>query len=116
MNGVFKAAKIATAKQAQRDENEKPKSSESKPERKATPAGLGIGNSNGNGNGNKQSAAKSSGQQPPITAGGQKGEWQPAPGRKSHKKNKSTAGGQPRSPRTHGGEPMPANESERKGG
>lgn len=116
VNGVFKAAKIATAKQAQRDENEKPKSSESKPERKATPAGLGIGNSNGNGNGNKQSAAKSSGQQPPITAGGQKGEWQPAPGRKSHKKNKSTAGGQPRSPRTHGGEPMPANESERKGG
>ena len=47
---------------------------------------------------------------------GQRNDWQPAPGRKSHKKNKSSSGGQPRSPRTHGGEPLPANENERKGG
>lgn len=115
VNGMVKAAKVASARQAQRDENDKPKSGESKSERKATPAGLGIGSANGS----RQSAGKGSNQSAQQTAtnsSGQKNEWQPAPGRKSHRKNKSSSGGQPRSPRSHGGEPMPANESERKGG
>lgn len=112
VNGLVKAAKLANAKQAQRDENDKPRSNEQKSERKAPNTGLGIGN----GNGNKQPSTKSSAQQANSNPGGQKNEWQPAPGRKSHKKNKSTASGQPRSPRGHGGEPMPANENERKGG
>lgn len=117
VNGLVKAAKVANAKQAQRDENDKPRTNEAKNERNK--AGLGIGN------GTKQGPAKSSGQQASNNGNagsGQRNEWQPAPGRKSHKKNKSTAaggGGQPRSPRAHGGgggEPMPANENERKGG
>lgn len=115
VNGMVKAAKVANARQVQRDENDRPKASESKNERKAIPTGLGIGSSNGS----RQTAAKGSNQQAQQTAAissGQKNEWQPAPGRKSHKKSKSTSGGQPRSPRGQGGEPMPANESERKGG
>lgn len=112
-NGLLKAAKVAIAKQVQRDENDKPRPNEPKGERKAAPVGLGVGN------GSKQAPAATSTQQAPqkaATSAGQKNEWQPAPGRKSHKKNKSTASGQPRSPRGHGGEPMPANENERKGG
>lgn len=113
INGIVKAARVANARQAIRDENDKPKPVETKNERKATPAGLGIGNG-------RQTATKGSSAQPSqqntLSSNGQRNEWQPAPGRKSHKKNKSSSGGQPRSPRVQGGEPLPANESERKGG
>ena len=118
INGIVKAAKIANAKQAQRDENDKPRFADARNERRATPAGLGIGN----GSGSRQSGAKPASMQPSQqtssngNSNGQRNDWQPAPGRKSHKKNKSSSGGQPRSPRAHGGEPLPANENERKGG
>jgi hypothetical protein len=82
---------------------------------KATPLGLGIGN----GSGNRPPVPKGynqPSQQSNMTSNGQKNEWQQAPGRKAHKKTKSTSGGQPRSPKVHGGEAMPANENERKGG
>ena len=111
-------AKVANAKQAQREENDKPRFADSRNDRRATPAGLGIGN----GSGSRQSAAKPSSTQSSqqssanSNSNGQRNDWQPAPGRKSHKKNKSSSGGQPRSPRAHGGEPLPANENERKGG
>jgi hypothetical protein len=117
INGIVKAAKIANARQAQRDENDKPRFTETRNERsRATPAGLGIGN----GGSGRQPLVKPSStqlsQQNVANGNGQRNEWQPAPGRKSHKKNKSSSGGQPRSPRAHGGEPLPANENERKGG
>ena len=118
INGIVKAAKIANAKQAHRDENDRPRFNDSRNDRRATPAGLGIGN----GGSSRQSAAKPSSTQPSQqnssngNSNGQRNDWQPAPGRKSHKKNKSSSGGQPRSPRAHGGEPLPANENERKGG
>jgi hypothetical protein len=119
INGIVKAAKIASAKQAQRDENDKPRFADTRNDRRATPAGLGIGN----GSSSRQSAAKPSSSQSSqqsssnSNSNGQRNDWQPAPGRKSHKKNKSSSGGQPRSPRAHGGgEPLPANENERKGG
>jgi hypothetical protein len=117
INGIVKAAKIANARQAQRDENDKPRFTETRNERsRATPAGLGIGN----GSSGRQPLVKPSStqlsQQNAANGNGQRNEWQPAPGRKSHKKNKSSSGGQPRSPRAHGGEPLPANENERKGG
>jgi hypothetical protein len=116
INGIVKASKLANAKQVQRDENEKPRFPDARNERRTTPAGLGIGN----GSSARQAATKSSAlqqfQQNIVNGNGQRNEWQPAPGRKSHKKNKSSYSGQPRSPRAHGGEPLPANENERKGG
>jgi hypothetical protein len=120
INGIVKAAKIANAKQAQREENDKPRFADARNDRRATPAGLGIGN----GSGSRHSAGKPSSTQSSqqssannSNSNGQRNDWQPAPGRKSHKKNKSSSGGQPRSPRAHGGgEPLPANENERKGG
>lgn len=116
INGIVKGARPVTARQPQRDENDKPKSSEpAKGMSKATPTGLGIGN----GSSNRQSAPKGStqpSQSQTMISNGQKNEWQQAPGRKAHKKSKSTSAGQPRSPKVHGGETMPANENERKGG
>lgn len=43
-------------------------------------------------------------------------EWQPAPGRKTHKKNKSSVGRNGNGAPKSGGEPMPLNEADRKGG
>jgi hypothetical protein len=116
INGIVKGSRSGGARQSHRDENDKPKSSEApRGMAKATPLGLGIGN----GSGNRPPVPKGynqPSQQSNMTSNGQKNEWQQAPGRKAHKKTKSTSGGQPRSPKVHGGEAMPANENERKGG
>jgi hypothetical protein len=116
INGIVKGARSAAARQSHRDENDKPKLSEApRGMAKATPLGLGIGN----GSGNRPPVPKGynqPSQQSNMTSNGQKNEWQQAPGRKAHKKTKSTSSGQPRSPKVHGGEAMPANENERKGG
>jgi hypothetical protein len=116
INGIVKGSRLPTARQPQRDENDKPRSGEAaKGVSKATPTGLGIGN----GSSSRQPTLKSStqlSQQTTMTSNGQKNEWQQAPGRKAHKKSKSTSSGQSRSPKVHGGEAMPANENERKGG
>lgn len=110
-NGFVKAAQIASAKQVHREENEKPSSkADTKHERKvsnAPPVPQG------------KTSSKSPTQPTPVSAGGlsatqEKNPWQQATGRKGHKKNKSNAGGQARGDRH--GEPMPANENERKGG
>jgi hypothetical protein len=116
INGIVKGARSAHARQSQRDENDKPKSSEApRGMAKATPLGLGIGNGSNNRHPVPKGYTQPS-QQSSMTSNGQKNEWQQAPGRKAHKKTKSTSSGQPRSPKVHGGEAMPANENERKGG
>lgn len=94
-----KAAKINNAKQVAK-ENHAP-ATESRHERKISAAKANVsekGNAQPNG--------------VPVTT--QQNQWQQAPSKKAHKKNKSYGG--PSSPNGSGGQPLPVNESERKGG
>ena len=104
-NGLIKAAKIANAKQAERGENEPPASlTATKHERKGSAPNLTVNN-----------AAKSPTLPTPTSAlSGNQNPWQQAT-RKGHKKSKSTAAA--KTPQGQGsGQPIPANEAERKGG
>ena len=109
-NGLVCVAKLANAKQAERGvENERPIPVTSpKHERKGSaPNPTTI----------IRQAAKSPTLPTPTSANQNQNPWQQAT-RKGHKKSKSTAGG-PKSPNAvtaGGGQAMPANENERKGG
>lgn len=94
-----KAAKINNAKQIAK-ENQAP-ANEARHERKSSAA-------------NKHTPGKGNAQTNGMSAPLQQNQWQQAPSKKNHKKNKSHGG--TNSPNGAGGQPLPANESERKGG
>lgn len=94
-----KTAKINNAKQVAK-ENHVPMT-EPKHERKNSAA-------------NKAAPGKGNAQSNSTSTASQQNQWQQASSRKPHKKNKSTAGAN--SPNGSGGQPLPVNEAERKGG
>jgi len=115
--GLMKAAKIANAKQAERNnENETSGMNGSKPASSAHERKASITNTSSL---SKSTVAKSptlaqpAGGPTPSPHGGNQNPWQQATGRKGHKKGKSSSGASPRGPQ---GQSLPVNESERKGG
>jgi hypothetical protein len=102
-NGLMKAAKIANARQFERNENGHPGSAASVHERKGSAPNPTLNTRPG------KSPTLPAGPATPggLTVKSNQNEWQQAT-KKGHKKSKSTAG-----PRSH---TMPANEAERKGG
>lgn len=94
-----RAAKINNAKQVAK-ENHMP-ASDFRHERKGSAA-------------NKATTVKGNAQPASTISASQQNQWQQASSKKGHKKNKSQAG--TNSPNGSGGQPLPLNESERKGG
>lgn len=105
--GLVKAAKIANAKQAEKEatesrENRGPRIDSGHERRGSAPNPVN----------NKPAPGSKPGPQPQASTQHNQSPWQQVP-KKGHKKNKSSA---TKPPNGSGGHPLPANESERKGG
>lgn len=102
-NGFIRAAKTSAAKQFERGENEAPDSRDVRHERKGSAPYPSS---------SKPAKSPSMPAQPGhLTSNVNANHWQQATTKKGHRKAKSTA-----STRVSNGQPMPANETERKGG